>query len=627
MRVSQKVALMASAIVVLAFTAFSILQYRAVSDALYNKAAENIDEESVVLSHQISGWLNGKLALIDLMANTLDSDFTGQSIQRSFGAALLKREFILVFGGLDSDGVAISNDPSWSPPKDWDARQRPWYPLARANQRAVLTEPYTDSATQEVLISAVAQFSKNGVFKGAFGGDISLKTVSDALNTLSFGGTGYTFLINSQGGIISHPDSTLNGQSIDKLYGDTQPQLNDTLQQLEVGGKAVLTAFQPLSGLAGSDWLIGVVLDKDKVMADADAFGLNAIIGAVITAILSTVVIYFSMGRLLRPLQQLRTSLADLNDGQGDLTKRLDITTKDEFGQLSQGFNEFLSYLQSLVGDCKSVSKELNSNTDQSAGLAAASAGDLKRQFNELDQLSTAMSEMASTALEVAGSAQHAADTALQADNAAEQGVDVVRRSNTAIAQLSSNMEQAVVTVSELAQYSNNIESILTVIKSIAEQTNLLALNAAIEAARAGEQGRGFAVVADEVRALASRTQESTEEIQHMIEQLQSGVQKAEQTIMQSREMAGKTHQTAAEADQALLEIRRRISEINDITVQIATAAEQQSATTDEVNRNTTNIRDIGQLVSDSAHDQSSLCAGMVDLNRRQDDSLSKFRV
>ncbi|RDE19500.1 methyl-accepting chemotaxis protein [Motiliproteus coralliicola] len=626
MQVTQKVALVASTIVALAFTLFSWLQYHSVQQALYEKTENSVAESSVVLSHQITNWLNGKLSLIDMMAESIDANFSGDRIQRVFDTPMLKDEFILIFGGLDTDGARITNDPSWNP-TNWDARKRPWYPYARSNKQAVLTDPYPDAASGEILISAVANFTDNGKFMGAFGGDLSLKTVSDAVNTLNFNGTGYAFLLNANGGIISHPDETLNGKQLNELFSGQQPQLNGTLQELEINGSKVLTAYKSLDNLHGSQWLIGVVLEKDKVMAAANAFGTRAIIGTVISVLVCILVLYFTMGHLLKPLTGLRLSLQEINKGEGDLTRRLDVSSKDEFGLLSGDFNQFIEHLQRLITETKEVSQEIRSNTDQTTESANSAAGLLQQQLQELDQLATAMNEMASTAQDVASNAQLAADSAKAADGAAEQGVSVVSRTTESIQKLSTDMNEAVSTISELANYSNNIESILTVITGIAEQTNLLALNAAIEAARAGEQGRGFAVVADEVRALASRTQESTEEIQKMIEQLQNGVRKAEHTINESRQMASDTNEVAAEANLALTEIREGIRQINDMTIHIATAAEEQSATSEEINRNTTNIRDICQNVSHSAEQQSNLCGTMMELTRSQDRTLNQFKV
>ncbi|WP_293267548.1 methyl-accepting chemotaxis protein [Neptunomonas sp.] len=626
MKVSHKVALLASGIVIFAFTVFSWVQYSTVKDALYEKTAQSTTEATGALGLQVTNWLNSKLVLIDMMSQVMNENFDGPTIQRTFDTPLLKKEFILIFGGLDTDGQRITNDPSWTP-ENWDARKRPWYPFAKNHKRAVLTDPYPDAATNDILISAVANFYDKGEFKGAFGGDLSLKTVSDAVNTLNFNNTGYAFLLNSKGNIISHPNEEVNGESISTVFGGNTPTLSKELQEVDVDGKAVFTAFHKLEGLYGSEWFIGVVLDKSLVMASANRFGWTAIVGTVLSALLCSLALYLTVSRQLLPLQKLRESLLEINRGEGDLTKRLSVDSKDEFGQVSGDFNQFVEYLQNLIGRVKKISHEIQSNTDVTASSASEASENLETQLFELDQLATAMHEMSATAQDVASNAQHAADSANLADVAATKGVEVVSKTTRSIASLTNEMDDVVQTINDLIGYSDNIESVLTVITGIADQTNLLALNAAIEAARAGDMGRGFAVVADEVRALASRTQKSTEEIKSMIHQLQTGVRNAESTILNGRQKASDTQIASSEADEVLGTIRDSIHEINQMIVQIATAAEEQSATAEEINRNTTNIRDISQSVSNGAKTQEQRCATMVELTVRQDAELGKFKV
>ena len=625
MKVSHKVALVASSIIILVFTLYSWLQYHSVRDTLLERTAQNTQESAQALGDQITNWLNARLSLIDMMAQTIDADFNSKSIQKTFNTPILKDKFILIFGGLHTDGEKITNDPSWNP-VGWDARKRPWYSYAQNNSRAVLTDPYPDAASGEILISAVAKLTDKGQFKGAFGGDLSLKTVSDALNTLNFNNTGYVYLMNTNGNIISHPDSKLNGKNISELYSQ-KPVLNNELQQVDINGQKALTSFHKLEGIFGSDWQIGIVLDYKKVMADANDMGITAAIATIISAIVCSLALYFTVSRQLQPLSDLRASLVEINQGEGDLTKRLKITRTDEFGQVSSDFNQFIGYLQNLIGQVKQVTNDVHHNSQQTASSASDSVQHLEKQLYELDQLATAMQEMSATAHDVALNAQTTANAVKEADNASSEGVDVVAKASEEIAHLSDDMESVVGTINELIQYSNNIESILTVITDIAEQTNLLALNAAIEAARAGESGRGFAVVADEVRALASRTQESTDEIRSTINQLQNGVKKAENTIAKSRQKARDTQETAEMAAQSLGCIRNSIGNISEMAIQIATAAEQQSATAEEINRNTTNIRDISQSVAEGSRGVEEKCQLMTQLSTQQSNELSKFSV
>jgi methyl-accepting chemotaxis protein len=627
MKVSHKVALCASFVVVLVFSIYSWMQYSNLKTALFEKTTISTQETSKALAVQVNNWLNAKLALIDLAAQGIESDFNNANIQRTFNLPLYKQEFLLIFGGLATDGERITNDPAWNP-ANWDARKRPWYPLAKAHKQAILTEPYADSVSGELLISAVANFYERGQFKGAFGGDLSLKSVSDAVNTLNFNHTGYAFILNKKGDIISHPQADLNGKNITDLVEGGLPVFSTDLNTATLlDGTHVFTTFSPLSNLYGTDWYIGVILEKNKMMADVAKFGWIALISTIIAALLCSAVLYAVVSKLLLPLKALRESLQDINCGEGNLVKRLDINSNDEFGKVSEDFNQFLSYLQNLITEVKGTSVQVRLNTDKTEDSSSQAAVELSSQLTELDQLATAMSEMSATAHDVAGNAQSAAQKASEADDIAQNGVAIVDKTSASIAQLTDQMGSVVVTINELVNYSNNIESILTVITDIADQTNLLALNAAIEAARAGEQGRGFAVVADEVRTLASKTQESTEQIKSMISQLQVGVKNAEEVILKSRESADQTQQVAIQASASLNEIRVSIESINGMNVQIATAAEEQSMTTKEINQNTQNIRNISQSVSERAMNQESLCRVMVELTEQQERALDKFKV
>ena len=627
MKISHRVGLAAAVVLLFTTALLSIVQVTQVRSTLATLTSGNIEETSGALARQIENWLNGKLHLIDLASQTIDRNFSSDEIQRVITTPTLKQEFILVFGTRESDGKPIKNTDTWNPSADWDGRKRPWYQLGYAAKQAVLTEPYVDSTSGEVLISAVVPLTNNGELLGVIGGDITLASISDAINTLDFNGAGYAFLMSRNGNIIAHPNHSLDGKNYTELFNGQSPALERSLQDIEIEGQAHLVSFTPLTNLQGMDWFIGVVLDKNVVMAAANSLRWRAVLGTALGVVISLVVLIALMNALLKPLHQLHNSLREINSGEGDLTRRLPASGNDEISLLARDFNSFVQTLQTLIRDVMGKSEHVRESTQLTSNSANQGATRLQQQMQELDQLATAMQEMASTAEEVARNAQAAAQAAVTANQQTDNGVRVVSRSTEAIMNLADEMDQTSQSISELSKLSQSIESILSVITSIADQTNLLALNAAIEAARAGESGRGFAVVADEVRSLASRTQQSTQEIRQMIDQLQSGVRQAESRMLQSRESASKTAEEASEANTMLTEIREAITRINDMNLQIATAAEQQSATTEEINRNTTNIRDISYEVSTGSTEQVRQCGQMVEQVTQQDQLLRRFKV
>ncbi|WXL24036.1 methyl-accepting chemotaxis protein [Ectopseudomonas mendocina] len=627
MKISHKVGLAAAVVLLLTTTLLSVSQVTQVRSSLYAQVSENIDETSGALARQIENWLNAKLKLMDLASQTIDRNYSPEETQRVITTQTLVNEFLLVFGTLTSDGKPIKNTESWNPSADWDGRKRPWYSIGIAAKQAVLTEPYVDSTTGETLISAVAPLTDNGNLLGAIGGDISLKNISDAINTLDFNGAGYTFLMSKNGNIIAHPDHSYDGKNYRELFDGQAPQLTTNITDISAADKDLLVSFTPLPNLKGMDWYIGVVLDKEIIMAEANSLSWSAVVGTVLGVVISLIVLIVLMNTLLKPLNHLHNSLVEVNSGQGDLTRRLPAQGNDEISLVAKDFNSFIETLQHLIRDVMGNSRQVRESTTLTSNSAHQSATRLQQQMQELDQLATAMQEMASTAEEVARNAQSAAQAAVMANEETENGVRVVSRSTEAIMNLAEEMDQTSNSINELSKLSQNIESILSVITSIADQTNLLALNAAIEAARAGESGRGFAVVADEVRSLASRTQQSTQEIRQMIDQLQAGVRQAESRMQQSRDSASRTAEEASAANDMLARIRDAITRINDMNLQIATAAEEQSATTEEINRNTTNIRDISYEVSTGSEEQVRQCTLMVDQVTQQDRLLGRFSV
>ncbi len=339
------------------------------------------------------------------------------------------------------------------------------------------------------------------------------------------------------------------------------------------------------------------------------------------------VVGYFISTMISRNILHVVNSLEEMGRGEGDLTKRLEASGNDEIGRLALAFNTFVAKLQTIIKQIADSTFKVSSAAEEMSSISEESKRNSDRQLHETEQVAAAINQMSATVQEVSQNASSAASSAHEASDQANSGRNVVEQTISSINELASGVEKASEVIHKLESDTENIGVVLDVIRGISEQTNLLALNAAIEAARAGEQGRGFAVVADEVRTLASRTQESTEEIHSMIESLQSGSKNAVEAMDLGRQQAHASVQQAGEAGESLNAITGSVSSISDMNTQIATAAEEQSAVSEEINRNITNITQLGEQATEGASQTSRASDELARLAAELQTTVSQFRT
>ncbi|MDP9518332.1 methyl-accepting chemotaxis protein [Pseudomonas protegens] len=508
--------------------------------------------------------------------------------------------------------------------------------------------PYKVGDKVVMLASFIQPILLNGKFQGIVGADLSVNFIQDMLvaaNQKLYNGAGEMALIGGNGRLVAYTkDSSKFGEKVSNvLRQDTVARLSNlkrgevTYNVDQANGQIAL--YLPFGiGQTDANWTLmlqlplgAVMADLDKLQGDlaeqrkADTFGM-AMVGLVIAG-LGLLVIWLVGHGIARPLRQMVAMLDDIAQGEGDLTRRLTSDRADELGSIAKGFNTFLAKLQAMISQVVTSVQSVSDSSEHTADIAIRTNQGVHKQMVEIDQVATAVHEMTATAQDVARNATQAAQAASHADQAASQGMQIVRDTSSSIGALAEEIGRAVGVVQTLAKDSENINAILIAIRGIAEQTNLLALNAAIEAARAGEQGRGFAVVADEVRNLAQKTQQATEEIQSMIQQLQQGTREVVRVMEDSQHKTDQSVEHAAKAAQALETITQAVSVINDMNTQIASAAEEQSAVAEDINRNVINIGQVANEVASGADESSAASAGLTKLAEQQRRLINQFKV
>ena len=395
-------------------------------------------------------------------------------------------------------------------------------------------------------------------------------------------------------------------------------------QEFDNDGEAWTLYLQPVEG---TPWLLAAALPTRLLVENSsDVLKTLAIIQLPLVALL-VLLMLFAIRQLVQRLHVLRGNIDSLSAGDADLTRRIALKGEDEMDAVGESVNRFIAYLQNMIADVTQASAVIAEELAQLQQQSRHSNEVLTRHAAETDQAVTAITEMSSTADTVAQSATETASFTRDANDKAEQSRVVVAEASNSVLALVDEVDSATARVQEMQQDAQRINDVLGVIGEIAGQTNLLALNAAIEAARAGEQGRGFAVVADEVRALAGRTQQSTSEINDMLSKLQQGVSSAVQAMEKTKASCQATADKTSRVNVGLDDMASSVGRIHDLSAQIATAAEEQSAVTEEINQNMVAIRHmVDDLVASGQQTDRSTDA-LLASNRRLVELVNRFKV
>lgn len=494
-----------------------------------------------------------------------------------------------------------------------------------------------DAAVDEVnkIEEALIQHDNILQFNSAVG-------VSKLIQQARFQVRGYTFSGN--------PDFEKNANAaideavvgVNTLAGDVSSQYIPQLQKANLALKGYRAAVgqyrdaqqvsrQALEKMTNLGQQLLDLSDKltvsQNAKRDADSSRAQSMLGlaTVLALFVGILAAWVITRQITLPLKQ--TLIAVDRVASGDLTHNLDIQRHDELGQLQGGIQRMTLSLRALIGGISDSVTQIASAAEELSAVTEQTSAGVNSQKVETDQVATAMHQMTATVQEVARNAEEASEAALAADQQAREGDKVVNEAIAQIERLANEVGHSTTAMGELKRESDKIGSVLDVIKSVAQQTNLLALNAAIEAARAGEAGRGFAVVADEVRSLAQRTQKSTEEIEDLIAGLQSGTQQVATIMDNSRELTVSSVELTRRAGGSLESITRTVSAIQAMNQQIAAAAEQQSATAEEINRSVLNVRDVSEQTSAASEETAASSVELARLGNHLQELVGRFRV